>query len=119
MRQVLTAVMLIALSAAAGSASAEVREVTVKGLGNKPCSEWTKAHQPRKPEAVLQETWLTGFISGFNEYALKDSKDVAPGIGLSAIQTAVSAYCSSRPNDTLYRASKALVLDLQKKSGAK
>src|ERR1700722_10803244 len=98
---------------------ADARDVTVKGIGGKPCSQWTQVHQGRKPDAALQETWLAGFITGFNAYGLKESKDVAAGADLNAIASSVSAYCSAHPSDDLFKAAVALVLDLQKKSGAK
>ena len=97
----------------------QAREITIKGLGGKPCSQWTQAHQGRKPEAALQETWLAGFITAFNAYGLKESKDVAAGADLNGIVLPISNYCSAHPSDNLFRAAVALVLDLEKKSGAK
>src|ERR1700682_2381653 len=111
----ITVTVLVAISAF----PVQARVVTVKGLGSKPCSQWTQAHQGRKPEAALQETWLAGFITAFNEYGLKESKDVAAGADLNGIVLPISNYCSAHPSDNLFRAAVALVLDLQKKSGAK
>jgi hypothetical protein len=109
------ATALLAFSAV----QADARDVTVKGLGNKPCSQWTQAHQGRKPDAALQETWLAGFVTGFNAYGLKESKDVAAGADLNGIVSPISRYCSAHPSDDLFKAAAALLLDLQKKSGAK
>jgi hypothetical protein len=112
--------LIIATALAALSAlQAEARDVTVKGLGGKPCSQWTQVHQGRKPEAALQETWLAGFITAFNAYGLKESKDVAAGADLNGIVSPISTYCLAHPGDDLFKAATALVLDLQKKSGAK
>jgi len=114
-RTLTIATVLVALSAF----QAEAREVTVKGLGGKPCSQWTQVHQGRKPEAALQETWLAGFITAFNAYGLKESKDIAAGADLNSIVLPISNYCLAHPSDDLFKAAAALVLDLQKKSGAK
>src|ERR1700694_4321877 len=114
-RTLAIATVLVAFSAF----QAEARDVTVKGLGSKPCSQWTQAHQGRKPEAALQETWLAGFVTGFNAYGLKESKDGAAGTDLKGIVSSISSYCSAHPSDDLFKAAVALVLDLQKKSGAK
>src|ERR1700694_855537 len=98
---------------------AEARDITIKGWDGRPCSQWTQAHQGKKPEAALQETWLAGFITAFNAYGLKESKDVAAGADLNGIVLPISNYCSAHPSDNLFRAAVALVLDLEKKSGAK
>ncbi len=111
---------LLALLVLAPTIGANAREVTVKGVGGRLCSQWTQAHKAaKKAEMILQETWLAGFITAFNAYGLKESKDVAAGADLNNIVSAVSTYCSARPGDDLFRAAAALVLDLQKKSGAK
>jgi hypothetical protein len=119
MRKIASAMAGAAILCALGGAQAEAREVTVKGLGSKPCSEWTKAVQAKKSEAALQETWLAGFITGFNAYGLKESKDVAAGTDLAGLQSAISSYCSAHPTDNLFKAGVAVIGDLQKKSGAK
>ena len=119
MQRLLAAACCAAIASALVGVGAEAREVTVKGLGNKPCSEWTAAHRTKQGDATLQDTWLAGFITGFNAYGLKDSKDVAAGTDLTAIQVSVSSYCLSHSSDTLFKASVALIGDLQKKSSAK
>jgi hypothetical protein len=119
MQRLVTAASCAAIACALYSVQVEAREVTVKGLGNKPCSAWTEAHRTKKGDATLQDTWLAGFMTGFNAYGLKDSKDVAAGVDPTAIQATVSSYCQSHPSDTLFKASVALIGDLQKKSSAK
>jgi len=101
------------------AAQAEAREVTIKGLGSRPCSEWTKAVQAKKADEAMQETWLAGFITGFNAYGLKEGKDVAAGTDLAGLQAAVSSYCQAHPGDNLFKAGAAVIVELQKKSGAK
>ena len=119
MRKILCAIAGAAMVGAFLAIPAEAREVTVKGLGSRPCSEWTKAHQAKKADATLQDTWLAGFITGFNAYGLKESKDVAAGTDLTGLQVAISSYCLAHASDDLFKAGAAVILDLQKKSGAK
>jgi hypothetical protein len=116
----LPAAFTLAAALVAGAAPPSgAREVTVKGIGGKPCSQWTEAHRARKPEMVQQDAWLAGFITGFNAYGLKESKDVAPGGDPATIPAAITAWCAAHPTDNLFRAAVALVSDLQGKSGAK
>ena len=97
----------------------EARVVTIKGLGSKPCREWTQAHLKRKPEAVLQEAWLDGLITAYNAYALTKTKDLAADADPRAIQSSVSKYCLMRPKENLFKAVTSRIVDLQKKSSVK
>ena len=116
---ILRTVTAAAVITALWAMQADAREVTIKGLGSRPCTEWTKAHQTKKGDATLQDTWLAGYISGFNAFGLKESKDVAPGTDLTGLQVAISSYCLAHPGDDLFKAGNAVIQDLQKKSGAK
>jgi S1-C subfamily serine protease len=107
-------VFAIAMVLVVSALPAQAREVTVKGLGNRPCSEWTQAHQRRNSsDAVLQDTWLAGFVSAFNAWGLKEGKDVAPGLGLNDIVSRISNYCFAHPSDTLFKAAALFIRDLQ------
>jgi hypothetical protein len=119
MQRILCAIVGAAVIGALCGVPAHAREVTVKGLGSRPCTEWTKAHQSKKTDASLQDTWLAGLITGFNAYGLKESKDVAPGTDLTGLQVAISSYCLAHPGDDLFKAGNAVIQDLQKKSAAK
>jgi S1-C subfamily serine protease len=111
-------VFSIAMVLVVSALPAQAREVTVKGLGNRPCSEWIQAHQRRNGDATLQDTWLAGFITAFNAYGLKESKgvasDVTAGADLNDIQSRISNYCFAHPSDTLFKAEVAFIRDLQK-----
>ena len=119
MRRFTTQAFLIALTLTLSFAGAEARSVTVKGEGGQRCSQWTQDHKGKKANAFVQETWLAGFITAFNAYGLKEDADVAAGVDLKAIQSAVSTYCAANPDADLFKAATNLISDFQKKSGAK
>jgi hypothetical protein len=119
MRRIVCTVTGAVVISALWGMQADAREVTVKGVGSRSCTEWTKAHQGKKTDAALQDTWLAGFVTGFNAYGLKESKDVASGTDLTGLQVAISSYCLSHAGDNLFKAGNAVIQDMQKKSGAK
>jgi S1-C subfamily serine protease len=106
-------VFAIAMVLVISALPAQAREVTVKGVGNRPCSEYIQAHQRRNSDAAVQDTWLAGFITAFNGYGLKETKDVAPGLDLNDIVLRISNYCFSHPSDTLFKAAVLFIRDLQ------
>jgi hypothetical protein len=96
-----------------------VRTLTTYGVGNSSCGTWTqdrataanaKANARGDPmdrlSALTDETWVTGFVSGYSHGAsLKDTD----GDALAAF---MDNYCQVHPLDTIATAAAALVTDL-------
>jgi len=89
------------------------------GYDDVACSTWTRARTENGQPALIYAAWVYGFISAYNNYALKTDPDVAAGTDLDSIGIWVDGYCRESPADTLMQATMALLDALAENSRAK
>lgn len=97
--------MSLVLIASQSSAS------TVYGWGNDSCGKWTEAHTRDNDIAAHQDSWLNGFISGFNVLAPPRAPD-RPKPDAAAMRGWVSNYCQANPLAPIAEAAFKLAMTL-------
>jgi hypothetical protein len=91
----------------------------VRGVGVVSCEKWTAARTQNKENTDRREleTWLRGYVSGFNVFYLGDG-DIAAGFSNPALDQWVDKYCQKHAQDTLQTAVTRLIETLERKSSA-
>ncbi len=87
------------------------RNVTIVGVGNNSCGNWTKERRVRSEASFEYGQWVLGYVSAINSHVLEHDTHVAKGIdnaGLLALH----------PLDTIEEATSQLIIEVMKKTGA-
>ena len=88
---------------------ADAKGFTVFGLGNKSCGTWTADHQADNANALLQDSWLGGYVSAYNNYVPAAKNNVASSTDFNGMREWVSNYCSLNPLDRIDTAAQKLL----------
>jgi hypothetical protein len=111
--------LMLALTITVSASVAQARDAPV-GLGEGIISCGTWITDRKNPAlATTDNAWLLGFISAFNLYMLSIDEDVARGTDKRGLIAWINNYCSVHPLDSLESASASLILELQRRSGAR
>lgn len=97
---------------------AAAREFTVLGQGNLSCGTWVAEHTKNSMSSAAQDSWLVGYVTAVNKYALTNAPDVSAGTDLPGMSAWMTNYCRANPLDTVSKATGRLVIELLKRSGA-
>jgi hypothetical protein len=108
----LVLVVTLSVLAAIGSASYGQGVMTF-GDGVSSCGRWA-GERRGSPERALKETWLLGFVSGYNWY--RRDEDVRP-IDSDALIAWIDSYCSIHPLDLIAKAAGRLIDELRAERG--
>jgi hypothetical protein len=87
--------------------------VNVLGLGNESCGTWLQNRGGQSYGELTQLGWVTGYVTAFNNYAEHQSGNVTAGTDADGLFTWIDAYCQANPLDNLFRASSALIRELE------
>jgi hypothetical protein len=90
----------------------------VLGQGNVSCDVWLDSRSGDDVQIAARIAWILGYITAYNQYALKPEGDVSGGRNTQEIVNWIAGYCSEHPSDNLYSASAALI-DQYKKAGGR
>jgi hypothetical protein len=108
----------IALATLPISPVAAAEAPIVLGLGSQACGKWLLDRAENKIPAVAEESWVTGYVTAFNNYA-SETGNVSAGANITALSVWIDDYCKAHPLDSLFQASNALIKELQKKNAPK
>ena len=104
----------LALAALFFSVEASAELVTVQGVGLRSCGKWTTEHKRGDWEALVQDAWIGGFLSGYNVYS-RQNGNIAEGTDFAGMLQWVSRYCEANPLDTIADAAMKLVIELDER----
>jgi hypothetical protein len=123
---ILVAAVALFCSAVAVAQAPVGRTVAVLGEGNISCGQWLKARQLAADGATIlmtgrfaAEAWVLGYVSAFNGYGLTVSKNVAEGTDVEGIFAWIDQFCRKQPLENVLDATTMLVVELQRRSGAR
>jgi hypothetical protein len=85
----------------------------ILGQGNISCSSWIENRKADNPLAATRTAWVLGFVTAFNHYKSKPAEDVSGGKDTEVLMVRIDDHCQRHPLDNLYKASTALVDELQ------
>jgi hypothetical protein len=105
---ILTLSVLTALS----MISANARAVIVTGAPS--CGKWVHDRQQDAYPAVVDESWLVGYLSGI---AHATQKDFLKGTNNDSLYLWVNNYCQANPLSYLDEAGDHLALELIRRAG--
>lgn len=89
----------------------------ILGHGNVSCGTWLQTRGSQTLAEAAQESWVLGFVTGFNNYAVR-SGNILGGTDTDGLFSWIDAYCQANPLDSLFHASGALVRELEKRAHA-
>jgi hypothetical protein len=106
------------LSLLLSSSAAHSRGFIILGQGNVSCGKWTDGRRTNGASALGYSSWVLGYLSAYNSYALKHSSDITQGTDNSGVLAWIDNYCRDNPLENIRSATDALIIELQKRSGA-
>ena len=115
-KNVVTRAILIAAALLSSSAHALGDTVRVIGKGNESCGSWLQNRGAQSYAEGAQLSWVTGYVTAFNNYADHRSGDISGGTDADGLFSWIDAYCQGHPLDNLFRASGALIRELEKRA---
>jgi hypothetical protein len=92
---------------------ANARPYTVIGAGGHSCGTWLT-----QAGSIDERGWLLGFVSSYNAWMLQTDEDVSRSTDALGMFAWVTNYCRSHPLDRITDAGMALILELNRRSGA-
>lgn len=105
----------LSLAVMIASSPANAEQVTIHGMGIRSCGEWTIEHRKGDWEAIVQDSWLAGFLSGYNVYSLQ-IVDIGETTDFSGKVQWMNQYCEANPLDTIAEAAMLLIIELYERS---
>lgn len=92
--------------------------VQVLGHGAKSCGSWLQSRNTQSYNEAAQTSWVMGFVTAFNNYGEPQppSGNISGGTDADGLLSWIDAYCQANPLDTVFRASAALIRELQRRS---
>jgi hypothetical protein len=82
----------------------------ILGHGNQSCGSWLQARRSESWPALVQQGWLSGYVTAFNNYASRNG-NISAGTDVDGLFAWVDNYCQSHPLDSLFGAGGALIRD--------
>jgi hypothetical protein len=110
---------LIAAALFSSQACAFGRPVMILSLGGESCGTWLQNRGTQSYANAAQMSWVTGYITAFNNYAQHQSGNISAGTDVEGLFTWIDAYCQANPLDDLFSASSALIRELERRAGAR
>ena len=98
---------------------ATASEVHVLGFGNNSCGTWLQNRGAQSYAEAAQLAWVTGYVTAFNNYAENQSGDISAGTDADGLFSWIDSYCRANPLDSLFRASAALIRELERRDRAR
>ena len=89
----------------------------VFGAGAVSCGTWLGHAQPEDADHVVMASWVDGYLTAANQKLIEDGQTASLGQDTQGTgrDAWISRYCKANPQDPLFRAASALVLDLAKR----
>jgi hypothetical protein len=109
----LVALIFCAIAAAICVNAQAAPVFTVLGVGNDSCGKWIEAHNTNGTDAFMQDSWLGGYISAFNNYAPHSKGDVTKRTDMPGITAWMSNYCQKDPLALIDTAAQKLIDNLR------
>ena len=92
-------------------ASHQAQAVRFIGAGIMPCSAWTADHKrPTSPNAIMQDQWVLGFISGGAARDPDENFDPLHGLEAFDVLFWVANWCQANPQVPVANAAGAFML---------
>jgi len=114
-RELLAAVAALVLAAAGAQARpAQDGGFTVLGIGAHSCGSWVSDRKANGWAAVVDEAWVVGFLSAYNQFGPAPD-DIAAGTDVAGATGWIDNYCTQHPLETISLATQALINELNKR----
>jgi len=91
------------------------QQVLVVGVGNGSCGKWIEDRRSAGPSMFITQGWIAGYLTAYNNYAPYANGNVSRGTDVDGLFAWIDRYCRANPLDSIFRASSALILDLEKR----
>jgi hypothetical protein len=85
---------------------------TVLGVGNSSCGSWLAVRRTQSSEAQFYETWVQGYITGYNRWNAIGINNIASGIDPEGIFASIDKYCIAHPLDDIEDGARDTLFDL-------
>jgi hypothetical protein len=95
------------------------KTVMILGTGNESCGTWLQNRAAQSYAEAAQLSWVGGYVTAFNNYAEHQSGNVSAGTDVDGVYSWIDAYCQANPLDNLFRASGALIRELERRARAR
>jgi hypothetical protein len=83
------------------------------------CGAWQEARRARNVQAMGQESWVLGYVSATNAFAVATTQnDFLAAVDAAAIWAWLDNYCRQHPLEKLAEATDALIVDLMRKAAS-
>ncbi len=94
--------------------------VYIMGAGTIGCGEFVKERQESDVKSDLNSQWILGFISAINVRRNEENEDSVLGMDtdIVSIELWLENYCREHPLEKLYKASKALIVELEERESS-
>ena len=100
MKPVLLAAVTVGLVTCAPDATAG--DYMAMGVDTNSCGSWTAARRtPTQIPALLDETWVQGFLSGVGAEGAQHGDNPLNGTDGEAVQAWIDNYCGAHPLDDI------------------
>ena len=104
MRSLILATVAVDLFVSNAGAS----DYTAMGVGTNSCGSWTAARRtPTQIQAVLDETWVQGFLSGVGSIGISQGFNPLNGTDPDGVWAWIDSYCGAHPLDDIAVAAAA------------
>jgi hypothetical protein len=81
----------------------------VLGQGNVLCRAWSDNRRSDAPGIEPRTAWMLGFLTAYSQYGATPAVDVSRGKTTEQLAEWIDQYCGEHPNDTLHKASTAMI----------
>jgi hypothetical protein len=106
MKPILLAAVTVGLVTCATDASAS--DYTAMGVGTNSCGSWTAARRtPTQIPALLDETWVQGFLSGVGSIGISQGFNPLNDTDPDSVWAWIDHYCGAHPLDDIAVAAAA------------
>jgi len=121
MRRILSALTVCIVLAAPGAEAHPDKDggFTVLGIGAHSCGSWVADRKANGWAALVDEAWVVGFLSAYNQFGPAPD-NITAGTDIGGANGWMDNYCAQHPLDTVSLATQALINELNKrrKSGS-
>jgi hypothetical protein len=89
----------------------------VFGAGAVSCGAWLRHAETDDADHVVMASWMDGYLTAANQKLNEDGQTASLGQNTQGTgrDAWITRYCQANPQDALFRAASALVLDLAKR----
>ena len=94
--------------------------VYIMGAGTIDCRDFVQERQESDVMSDLNSQWIMGFISAINVRRNDENEDSVLGMDTDteSIEHWLENYCRKHPLEKLYKASKALIVELEERESS-